>query len=206
MYSHILEQELQEMNKPSMNQERSKDPIISEEPIVSEPAPEETHADQEMEKEEPESNPNGPNFRKDFVVLLLSVESLVNEIGKLHITIEPNDDVPNFFVPLGAIKVSFHDKRTQAVAYFHKIHPTKEFGEYTLKVEEILKEEAKHAPSLEVHPGDSAVAGSQTGGDGWQTSADKFEGYQSEISCLACTFFNPVTASSCSMWGTKLPT
>ena len=99
--------------------------------------------DQEMEIEEKEENPNGPKFSKSFTVLRLSVYNNYDKKVKININIKANDEAPNFHVPLGTIKAEIFNKKNKAIAYFHKLHPTKPFGEYTLECEEVVKEEAK---------------------------------------------------------------
>lgn len=190
------------------NQEQVLD--MMNEPVIAEEAvPEATNNDEEEiigvnDEEEKEDNKNGPKFQKGFVVMRLSVYNFNNHKIKMEFKIKSESNAPNFYVPLHRIKSDVYSNKNKAIAYFHKIHPTRPFGKYSFEYEEIDKK----AP--EVNPpeasGNQQTGTSTTGGTGnWQDDTNEFEGYQDEISCSACTMLNSLTEHKCTVCGTVLP-
>jgi len=141
-----------------------------------------------------------------FVVLRLSVYNFHNKKIKLSIQINSECDSPNFHVPLCSIKCEVYQNKTKTISYFYKIHPTKPFGKYSFTYTTDAEEVVEEAPAENV--------GSQNAQSGvtineevniWPAEVNDVTDEQQEINCPACTMFNPITNTKCSICQTVLP-
>jgi hypothetical protein len=189
-------------NTPNANQNEPR--------VEEEPAPEVTMFDQKEETVEA-NKMSTLAFEKGFTVLRVSVYNFHNKKVKVQVNLKSESDAPNFYVPLGSLKAEIYSNKAKAIAYLHKIHPEKPFGEYSFEyATDLLPEEnqLKEAEDKVEHDQDqqSAAVDAGTGADlQWPKEDTEFEGYQDEINCGHCTMLNPISSFKCGVCGNKLP-
>lgn len=122
--------------------------------VQDEPAPEVTHENNEniqnlgAEGEEIiETNPNGPQYNTGNVVMRLSVYNFNKHKIKIEAQLKSESEAPNCFVPYDKIRADVYTEKNKALCYFHKIHPTKPFGEISFEFEELDKKEKEEKPA-----------------------------------------------------------
>jgi hypothetical protein len=147
-------------------------------------------------------------YETNSVVLRLSVYNFCSKKIYVQIRIRSKDNSPNFYVPECPIKAEIPANKSKTLAYFHKIHPRQPFGECFF--EYVTDIHHGEPASRDQEAGnDQEKGGNSSDGDNevkvWPAKDDDFEGMQEEITCEACTLFNPITNIKCDICGTTLP-
>ena len=172
----------------------------------------ETENNQDAHMKDQEEDSESKLYDTNPVVLRLSVYNFCNKKIKVEVRVKSKDDSPNFIVPVCSIKAEIPANKSKTIAYFHKLHPYKPFGEYyfeytsdiQLQQEVARNEMATAASNEQAQGGDESENNHEI--KVWNPeSTENFEGMQNEINCDACTLFNPISNHKCSICGTVLP-
>jgi len=168
----------------------------------------EMQKDDEEKKEEKIEEHTESLYDTNSVILRLSVYNFCNKKIKIEVKIRSNSDSPNFHVPECSIKAEIPANKSKTLAYFHKIHPYHPFGEYYFEyVSDISAKDIsdKHpgASNEQAQGGNTSEANTEM--KVWPEPLEQFEGMQDEISCEACTLFNPISNTKWDACGSLLP-
>mmetsp|Transcript_31389 Transcript_31389/g.35861 ORF Transcript_31389/g.35861 Transcript_31389/m.35861 type:complete len:218 (-) Transcript_31389:68-721(-) len=150
-----------------------------------------------------------PLFKTGYTALRVSVYNYTPKKVNIAILLKCEDDAPNFFVPLHPLTAEVYPNKAKTLAYFHKIHPERPFGEYSFSYNfdgepaDVAREDAKPAEDQGVQGGPDSGATADI--KVWPAQDDAFEGIQDEINCDQCTLFNPISNYKCEVCGATLP-
>lgn len=158
----------------------------------------------QQDNQESEILPKDDIFERGYIVLRLSVYNFYKKKINIEVDIQCKGDAPNFFVPLCSIKSEIPANRSKSIAYFHKIHPTKPFGEYSFTYKTDAEVEATEPQAKEDQGAQGGVSFNEEV-KVWPAQEDQFDGFQDEISCEVCTLFNPISNHKCSICNAPLP-
>lgn len=165
------------------------------------------HMDDNDDQEQVEKRQEAPKnniYKTNSVVLRVSVYNFYKKPINIEIDIQSKDGNPNFYVPKSSIKAEIRSNKAKTLAYFHKIHPNKAFGDYSFTYKtDIVSDEQKH-----VSFGNNAEQGTdilvETDPQPATTGAYDMV-MQDEINCDQCTLFNPISNHKCDVCGAVLP-
>ena len=162
--------------------------------------------------EKVDSEPISQLFKRNFVILRISVYNFYNKRASIEVTINSEDGSPNFYVSQSPLLSEIPSKRAKTIAYLHKIHPNKPFGSFSITYKtdievEQIKAEVQQQPNVlgeqrvQENKGEDNSIPTAT----WDIPNDAFEGLQDEINCDQCTLFNPISNHKCEACGATLP-
>ena len=89
-----------------------------------------TENNQDTHMKDQEEDAESKLYDTNPIVLRLSVYNFCSKKIKVEVRVKSKDDSPNFIVPVCSIKAEIPANKSKTIAYFHKLHPFKPFGEY----------------------------------------------------------------------------